>query len=374
MTTADRRAQARQYARRKRQLWLVDLLWTLLCVGFLQMSGWSAIIATWAEATWSVRWGSVALYGGVIGAILFLTAWPLAYYGGFVLEHRFGLSNQTLPQWLWRQAKQLLLAAPLGFLFIEGLYLFIDRAPRTWWLWLAVAWWLVSVFLARILPTVIIPLFYTCTPLDDVTLRDTLKRLSQQVRVPVMGAFRIALSRDTKKANAAVVGWGQTRRVLLADTLLTNFTPEEITSVVAHELGHHRLHHIPVHLVASLVSTGFGFWVLHVVTSVWLPDGIGSLANFPLLLICLTLLSTLLLPVHNGLSRLLERQADRFALEVTQAPQPFIATMRKLAEQNLAELQPARWVEWFFYSHPAIARRIRMGEQFVVNREVSHAR
>ena len=83
------------------------------------------------------------------------------------------------------------------------------------------------------------------------------------------------------------------------------------------------------------------------------------------MMILLTLLSTLLLPVHNGLSRLMERQADRFALEVTQAPQPFMAAMRKLAEQNLAELQPPRWVEWFFYSHPAIARRIRMAEQFL---------
>lgn len=366
--------RAKTYARRKRLLWFTELAWTLVCCWWLQRSGTSAAVAAWAEQTWSSRWGSIALYGGGVGALLFLASWPLQYYGGFVLEHRYGLSNQTLPQWLWRETKQTALAAPLGLLFLEGLYLLIDAAPTTWWVWLACAWWAVSVFLARILPTVIIPLFYRCVPLDDAALRGTLIDLSARVRVPVMDAFRIDLSRDTKKANAAVVGWGKTRRVLLADTLLTSFTTEEITSVVAHELGHHRLHHIPMHLAASLLSAGIGFGALHLVTRVWPAGSLNALANFPTLLILLTLVNTLLMPVHNGLSRWLERQADHFALAVTQAPQPFVATMRKLAEQNLAELQPARWVEWWFYSHPAIARRIHMGERFAIAREVSHAR
>ena len=371
--TADRAEQARRYARRKRRLWLIELVGTLLVCGVLQRSGWSAAVAAWAAATCAHRWGSLALYGGAIGAVLYLAGWPLEWYGGFLLEHRFGLSNQTFPQWLWRETKQLALAAPLGLLFFEGLYFFIDHAPSTWWLWLAVAWWIVSVLLARILPTVIIPLFYKCVPLEDAALRQTLVELSTRVRVPIMNAFRIDLSRDTKKANAAVVGWGGTRRVLVADTLLDHFTPEEITSVVAHELGHHRLHHIPAHLVASLFSTGFGFWALHQCARWWLPGGLADVAGFPTLLVLITLLNTLLLPLHNGLSRLMERQADAFALDVTQAPQPFIATMRKLAAQNLAELSPPRWIEWLFYSHPAIARRIRMGETFRVNPEVSHA-
>ena len=371
---ADRSAHAAQYARRKRRLWLVELLWTLLVCAWLQRSGWSAAWAAWAAATWTARWGSLALYGILVGAVLCVSGWPLQYYGGFVLEHRFGLSNQTWPQWLWRETKQTLLAAPLGLLFLEGLYLFIDRTPSTWWLWLALVWWMLSIFIARIVPTVVIPLFYKCVPLEDATLRQTLVNLSAQVRVPVMNAFRIDLSRDTKKANAAVVGWGATRRVLVADTLLASFSPDEITSVVAHELGHHRLHHIPVHLASSLVSTGFGFWVLHHGAQWWLPDGVANVANFPTLLILLTLLNTLLLPAHNWLSRWMERQADAFALEVTQAPRPFIAAMRKLAEQNLAEISPPRWVEWVFYSHPAIARRIRMGESFAGHAEaVSHA-
>ena len=373
MTADDRATQATIYARRKRQLWLIELLWTLAWCWWIQRSGWSMHWAGWAETLSAHRWGSIALYGAIIGTVLSLAGWPLHYYGSFVLEHRYRLSNQTFLQWLWRDVKQALLAAPLGLLFIEGLYLFIDRTPQTWWLWLALTWWVISVLLARILPTVIVPLFYKCVPLEDAVLRQTLVELSQRVRVPVMNAFRIDLSRDTKKANAAVVGWGATRRVLMADTLLNTFSSEEITSVVAHELGHHRLHHIPLHLVVSLFSTGFGFWALDRMANAWLPGGLGDLANFPTLTILLTILSTLLMPAHNGFSRWMERHADRFALDVTQAPQPFIAAMRKLADQNLAELQPARWVEWCFYSHPAIARRVRMGETFRVTQEAPHA-
>ena len=362
MMTTDRATQASDYARRRRILWLMELVWTAGWCLAIYAVGWSRAWVDWATMVSSTRWGSIALYSAVLGGGLYVVEWPLHYYGGFVLEHRFGLSNQTWWQWMGRDVKQQLVGAPLGLLFVEGLYLCIDHAPVRWWLWLALAWWVVSIMLARIVPTVIIPLFYKCTPLDDAGLRQALVDLSTRVRVPIMNAFRIDLSRDTKKANAAVVGWGKTRRVLIADTLLASFTPEEITSVVAHELGHHRLHHIPVHLASSLVTTAAGFWALQQVALRWLPVPLGDVAALPLLMVLITLLSTALLPVHNGLSRIMERQADRFALDVTQAPQPFIAAMRKLADQNLAEVHPARWIEWFFYSHPAIARRIQMGE------------
>ncbi len=362
--TTDRSAEAQHYARLKRWLWLADVGLTLVWCWLAQAAGWSHAWAGWAEATSASRWMSVALYGVVFGVLFYLVGLPLHYYSSFLVEHRFHLSNQTPQQWVWRECKQALVAALLGLLFLEGLYFCIGVAPFHWWFLLAVGWWVVTIVLARILPTVIIPLFYRCVPLDDATLRQTLLQLSQQVRVPVMDAFRIDLSRDTKKANAAVVGWGKTRRVLLADTLLGHFTSEEVTAVVAHELGHHRLHHIPVHLVASLVTTTAGFWLLAQWARGALPTGVHDLAMLPSLTIALTVLSVVLMPLHNGLSRSLERQADAFALRVTQAPQAFVATMRKLAVQNLAELQPPWWVEWWFYSHPAIARRIQMAERY----------
>jgi STE24 endopeptidase len=161
---------------------------------------------------------------------------------------------------------------------------------------------------------------------------------------------------------------GATRRIILADTLLDNYTPDEIEAVLAHELGHHVHRHILKSIFLQAVITFFGFWAadwtLHYAVDRRLFDfdGLSDFANLPLLALVSVVLSFLLMPALNAFSRFNERQADRYAFESIASVEPFISSMNKLAEQNLAERTPSKWVEWFFHSHPAISRRLAAAE------------
>jgi STE24 endopeptidase len=175
--------------------------------------------------------------------------------------------------------------------------------------------------------------------------------------------YKWHLSEKSKKANAALTGLGSTRRIILADTLLDNYSPDEIEAVLAHELGHHVHKHILKSIGVQAGVTFVGFWaanwVLHYsIDRFHMFETISDFANLPLLVLIFTLLSFLLMPALNAFSRYNERQADRYAFESIASVEPFVSSMNKLAEQNLAERTPSRWVEWWFHSHPAIARRV----------------
>ena len=173
--------------------------------------------------------------------------------------------------------------------------------------------------------------------------------------------------RKRKKANAALAGLGTTRRIILADTLLENFSEDEIESVLAHELGHHVHKHIVKGIAVEVVVSFFGFWatsaVLHyAVDSLGMFESLHDFANLPLLVLASTVMSFALMPLMNAYSRSKEREADRYALESIPAVGPFISSMNKLADQNMAEREPSKFVEWFFHSHPAISKRIAAAE------------
>ena len=217
------------------------------------------------------------------------------------------------------------------------------------------------------MPVVLLPLFYRQRPLADAALTARLRTLAQAAGTSVSGAYEIDLSRETSKANACLCGLGTTRRILVTDTLTRAYTPDEIAAIFAHELGHHRLRHLPRGLgldaAWTVVSCGL--------VGQGLPRGLArlgivsasSLAVLPVVALALSVLDLVWMPVRNGISRRWERAADHFALELTRAPQAFIAAMRKLQQQNLAEAAPPKWVEWFWYDHPPIAERIAMAEQ-----------
>ena len=229
-----------------------------------------------------------------------------------------------------------------------------------------VAWIGISVVLARIFPTVLLPLFYKTTPLQDDALVERLLKLCQRVGLPALGVFRVDLGVETRKANAALAGVGSTRRVLLADTLLSQFTPEEIEGVLAHELAHHHYRHI----MKSLALSAVGSWLVLLLTDAaarrwtgsWGVSGLSDIAGFPLLALWLSLLNLIGLPLQNGISRYFEWQSDRFAVETTKQPKAFADALRRLGQLNLADPNPPWWMIWLFYDHPPITERIRAAE------------
>ena len=291
----------------------------------------------------------------------------LDYYG-FQQERRFKLSTQRFSAWAWDEVKGFLVGLVLGSIVVEVLYLTIRQWPQHWWM---LAWWLfmgLFILLAQLAPVVLFPIFYKFEPLDNEDLRRRLIVLSQRAGTRVRGVYRWKLSEKSKKANAALTGLGATRRIILADTLLDNYTPDEIEAVLAHELGHHVHRHILKSIFVQAGITLFGFWaanwVLHYSVDHHMFEEMSDFANLPLLALVSVVLSFLLMPALNAYSRFHERQADRYAFESISSVEPFITSMNKLAEQNLSERTPSKWVEWFFHSHPAISRRLAAAKEW----------
>ena len=362
-------ADARQYSRIKRWLGIADFSLGFFFLSLLLASGWSGTLRDLAlNGAFKNYSLAVFLYVVMLLMIGKLLGFPLDYYG-FRIEHRFHLSNQRLRSWLWDEVKGFLLGAVLATIVAEGLYFVIRQFPQHWWLIAWVAFLGFFILMAQLAPVVLFPIFYKFEPLNNEDLKARLVKLSEKAGTRVRGVYQWKLSEKSKKANAALTGLGQTRRIILADTLLENYSAEEIEAVLAHELGHHVHRHILKSIAVQAGITLAGFWaanwVLHYAIERWhMFETLSDFANLPLLALVSTVLSFLVLPALNAYSRFNERQADRYAFRSIKSVKPFISSMNRLAEQNLAERTPSRWVEWFFHSHPAISKRVEAAESW----------
>jgi STE24 endopeptidase len=360
--------EAREYNRVQRQLTIADALLGLAMLAIILVTGWSA---DFRDITFRLSGGSnyvlaLFLYVFLLSVISRIVSLPLDYYG-FRIEHRYNLSNQKLNGWIADEAKSYLLGLALSTVLTQVIYLLIRTEPTYWWIW---AWALflgLFVALAQLAPILLFPLFYRFRALENESLRDRLTRLSERAGAKVRGVYEWNLSEKSRKANAALMGLGRTRRIVLADTLLENYTEDEIEAVLAHELGHHAHNHILKSILVQAVISFVGFWVVKTALRKPYPEWFSSqadFANLPLILLVATVMSLLLLPILNTYSRFNERQADQYAWKSIASVEPFLTAMNKLAVQNLAERVPARWVEILFHSHPSTSRRIEAAERW----------
>jgi len=361
--------EARRYNRIRRWLSMADLVLGFAFLVVLLVTGWSGALRDYAVELAPEQYSiQVFFYVLMLLVISKILAVGVDYYG-FRLEHRYHLSNQKLRSWIWDELKGWLLGLVLGTLLVELLYFTIRQSPQHWWIVAWFAFMALLVLFAQIAPIVFLPLFYKFEPLENDNLKDRLIRLSERAGTRVRGVYEWKLSEKSKKANAALTGLGATRRIILADTLLQNYSDDEIEAVLAHELGHHVHKHILKSIAVQAGITLLGFWaantVLHyAMERSHLFETMSDFANLPLLVLVSTVLSFLLMPILNSYSRFNERQADRYCFQSVTTVAPFISSMNKLAEQNLAERAPGKWVEWFFHSHPAIAKRVAAAEDW----------
>ncbi|HSB71238.1 MAG TPA: M48 family metallopeptidase [Candidatus Methylomirabilis sp.] len=313
---------------------------------------------------------AVAIYLAFLVVAYQLLTLPLGYYAGFVREHAFGLSTQTRAAWFLDRAKgallMLALAVPLGSLLV----LLWRRYPGRWVLpaWALCA--VVTVLLVALAPIVIDPLFNTVRPVQDPGLRQRVLALAQRAGIGVEQVYEIDASRRTRKGNAYFTGLGKTKRVVLYDTLITGSSPDEADLVVAHEMGHWKHSDIWKGIGLSLIGLGISFWCGARVLA-WAGHrgglhlaGPGDVAGIPLFLLVLFTLNLLSLPLQNAISRSFERAADRTSLELTGNAAAFIRSEVQLARSNLSDLTPPPWVVWLLYTHPPVAQRIGMAEEF----------
>ena len=370
--------QTRRYNRIRRWLGIADFALGAVLLIVLLATGWSGSLRDIALGDAAQNYTLAAfLYVLMLMTIAKLLGLGLDYYS-FRLEHRFQLSNQRLRAWLWDEAKGFLVGLVLATIVAELLYFIMRQAPQHWWLIAWVVFLGLFVLMAQLAPLVLFPIFYKFEPLQNEELKARLVRLSERAGTRVRGVYQWKLSEKSKKANAALTGLGNTRRIILADTLLDNYSPDEIEAVLAHELGHHAHRHIMKSIVVQAGTTLLGFWaanwVLHyAVDRLHMFETLSDFANLPLLVLVTTLLSFVLLPALNAYSRFNERQADRYAFQSIARVGPFISSMNKLADQNLAERAPSRWVEWFFHSHPAISKRVKAAETWAKVRAAADA-
>jgi STE24 endopeptidase len=318
------------------------------------------------------RWLRLVGLAFVYAAGLELLTLPLDFWSGFILEHRYHLSNQTFWRWVWRQIKGYLVGGPIGLLLLLGFYSLLWYGGPWWWLWAAAGWLVVTLVLGQLVPVVILPLFNKVTPLGDPALRERLQNLARGTGLNIEGIYRLHLSAETRKANAALAGLGRSRRVLLGDTLLDQFTPEEIEVVFAHEVGHYVHRHLAKMVVWSVLLAGGGFWLAdfvlrHAAVALhYAPMGLMPAyqdpSALPLLMLVLSVFGLVLSPLQNAVSRYFERQCDRYALERTGLADAYRSAFIKLARINKSDADPHPVVVWLFEDHPPIRERLALAD------------
>jgi STE24 endopeptidase len=296
---------------------------------------------------------------GFVGSVL---SFPISYYTGYHLEHKYNLSNQTFWKWVWEGLKGLLVSLVIGIPILFIFYFSLNYFGDIWWLPFAIIMFFISVVLSQIFPVLIFPIFYKITPIEDENLKERINKLARNANLKVENVYKFNMSKNTKKANAAFTGLGKTKRIILGDTLLENYSTEEIETVIAHELGHYKKKHIIKNILIGTVSsflTLFLIAFLYKNSLSWFDfTNITQVAALPLLALWSMLIGIIQTPLGNILSRKFEYEADEYAIIETKNPFAFKKTLEKLTEQNLGDKEPHPFVEWFFYSHPSIKNRI----------------
>ena len=323
------------------------------------------------DAVLSLRWPSWAssvLFLAVLYALFVASELPFSYLGGYRLEKASGLSSQTLRGWMKDLGKTL----ALGFgatILVGGILLGLLAASPTWW-WVA-AWALGlagSALIGFLAPVLLVPLFYRFKPLSDAGLRTRFESLAAKAHVPILGVFELRASDKTRRSNAAVMGLGRTRRVVVTDTLIHGFTPEEVETVLAHELAHQRyVDPIRGFFTGSLVSLlilALSAWAYPMLFPSFGVRSAGDMAGLPLLVTIFSLFALPFRPAELFASRSRESRADRFSLELTQDAASFAAAMVKLHDLNLGVADPRPWEKWLLYSHPTGRERVEMARTF----------
>ena len=356
----ERQRLAKQYGRQKRALLVAELL-----LGVAYLGAWQLGLVL----------GHVHA-GGALGILLVFALLAIGFdvvslpqaWLGHQLSRGYGLSTQNTRSWLLDNLKGLAVSLVLGAIVVELTYLCMSFQPAYWWLIMAAVMCLFTVVLANLAPVLIAPLFFKFTPLDDPELTDRLVSLARNAGAKVRGVFTMHLSDKTTAANAALMGWGNTRRIVVGDTLTAQFSDDETEAVLAHELGHHVHHDIwrSIVLQTAVTAAGLGLTYLCMRALIfqahWLPGWVDA-ANMPALGALFAFWTALFTPLTNWFSRVAENRADEYALTAASKPKAFAYSMIRLANQNLAEIDPPRWVEALLYDHPAISRRIRLFEE-----------
>lgn len=359
---------AKKYSRTHQILSLTGSIIFFAVLVILVFSGLSKEIESIAYIYTSNKYFALLIFLGIIGAGQGIINFPLDFYSGYILEHKYNLSNQSIGGYFKEKLKGFALGLVIGIPVLFAFYYILSNSGDMWWLVLGIVMFVFSILLGRIAPTVIMPLFYKFVPVENEEIKNRLTMLCKKTGVKVQGIFTFDMSKNTRKANAAFTGIGKSRRIILGDTLMSNFSVSEIETVFAHEAGHYTKRHILKLMAVSTLMTFLGLYITAKIYEASLGyfgfTAVNEIAALPLLFLYLSLYGLVTTPISNIQSRMYEWEADTFALETTKDRESFISSMEKLAEQNLADKTPNRIIEFLFHSHPSLEKRIQFARDF----------
>ena len=364
----DKQKQAKKYQKKKI---IFKIAGTTLFLTYFLILIFSNLSFTIKEKIFyftDIQWQVIALYIFFILTLYDLLSLPLEIYTSYTFEHKYHFCTQTLKDWFKDWLKGYILSLVLAIPVIEGIYWAIRTFPQNWYLVVTVFTVLLAVLLSHLSPILLTPLFFKLKKIEgDNELAQRLIKLCNKVNTKVKGVYEINFSSKTTKANAYLSGLGNTRRIVIADNLLKNFTLDEAEVVFAHELGHH------VHkdvlkgiLWTSLIYLG-AFYVTSLIlkkVGLYLSYEISDISNFPVLALSIGVILFLFNIPLNFYSRKRERNADEFALKTTGKVDAFITSMAKFTNRDLADAHPHPFIEFLLYTHPSIGKRINYAQEF----------
>jgi len=352
---------ARNYGRQKLIVKVLEMVFLAIVVIAVMVTGASEWFRTWAAGISSNDWIVVLIYSTVALVVFFLSMLPFDLYSEFRIEKRFGLSKYTIGRWIKDFIVSMVVNTILFLLLLEVCY-FLLRVTELWWLLMWAFFTLFILFILFISPVVINPLFNKYDPLEDEELSGRLSRLADKADIKVKGSFVQKAGEKTTKAGAYITGIGATKRIVLYDTLIERYTPDEIESVIAHELGHDKLLHIPKIVVMMSLTTLLILFITDQFMSLVIDytnfASISDVALLPVIAFSLGTLVFLTQPIRNTHSRYCEKQADHYAFELANRAEAEMNVLVKLSNDNLSRVDPHPIVEFFFHDHPALVRRV----------------
>jgi len=299
-----------------------------------------------------------------LGLVFFVLGLPFDYYYTFSVEERYGFNRSDLKTWVTDKIKEALLSAVLLVALLVPVLWAITAFPNYWWFWGFVIASLIQLVLVVLYPVLIAPIFNKFKPLEDEALARDVEQMAQEVGMRTRGIFQMDAGKRSTHSNAYFAGLGRTKRVVLFDTLLSSLSHQEILGVLAHEMGHFKLRHILKSYLAGQVIMFVGFYLTYLMLNWDRPyqafgfDPSQSYAMLFLAGIFWQRLGFFLRPLYMIFSRRAERQADLFSANLRQDARPLATALKKMAEQNLSNLNPHPFYVWFYYSHPPLLERI----------------
>jgi len=356
------------YNKIKLRLTIFSLTLDIIMIGLIAFSGISSFLMGHISPVSANEYMQFIMFITVLGLSASALTLPIDFYSGYILEHRFELSNQTIGKWIVEKLKGSAVSLTIGLPVALAFYFFLRASGDYWWIWFSTFIFFTSVFLARIAPIVIFPIFYKFRDLENDEIKEKITGLLEKHDINIKGIFSFNMSKDTKKANAGFTGIGKSKRIILSDTLIQDFTADEIAVIFAHEMGHYSHRHILKNLVQSTVIIFTSFYLCGTAYEMTLNKmgftAVHDIAAIPILFFFLTIFGLVTMPFTNMISRRYEVQADAYAIDATGDRESFISSMEKLAEINLADRDPHPMNEFFFYSHPSIKKRVEFAKSY----------